>query len=446
MADRKPVESARSDAARANGTRRLDPPLAPDTPPQVVPLRARQFRAPSTFRALRHRNFQLYFGGQLISIAGTWMQIIAQGWLVYQISHSELTLGIVGFASAIPALIVSPWGGVIVDRVPKRRLLVITQTCSMLLALILAALTFTGLVRVWHVVVLAAMLGLVNAIDGPGRQAFVVEMVGREDLTNAIALNSMVFNSGRVIGPALGGALLATVGSAWCFLINGLSFLAVIGGLVAMRMPPPPAQRATASPWQELTGGLRYVFKHTEQFALLLLALIFAVFGMSYSTLLPAFVDQVLHAGASGFGLVNAFTGFGAVAGAFVIARYGGQGQRGRWLTIAAFSFPILLSAFAFTANFPLSLALAFGLGVSFMLQFTLINTLLQLSVADEMRGRVLSLYMLTFFGFAPFGNLAIGNLAHNWGLSLTIALSAMVSLILSTSVLLLVPRLRRLP
>ena len=190
------------------------------------------------FAALRHRNFQLYFGGQLISNAGTWMQVIAQGWLVYQISHSELALGVVGFASAIPSLLATPWGGVVVDRVPKRTLLILTQTGAMLLAFILAALAFTGLVQQWHIILLAAGLGLVNSFDSPGRQAFVVEMVGREDLPNAIALNSLMFNSARIVGPAIGGLLLAVVGAAWCFTINGISYLAVIAGLWAMELHP----------------------------------------------------------------------------------------------------------------------------------------------------------------------------------------------------------------
>ncbi len=424
----------------------INPPLAPETPPQVVPLRARQVRTPKTFSALRHRNFQLYFGGQLISVAGTWMQTIAQGWLVYEISHSERMLGVVGFAAAIPALLVSPWGGVVVDRVPKRALIVITQASAMLLALILAILAFAGVVQVWHVIALAAALGFVNAFDGPARQAFVVEMVGREDLTNAIALNSMMFNGARVIGPAIGGILLATVGAGWCFLINGLTYVAVIAGLLAMRLPPHRPPRHTGSPWEALTSGLRYAFVHTELFALLLVALIFAVFGMSYSTVLPAFVDQVLGVGAAGFGVINAITGLGAVSGALVIARQGGRGRRGRWLFTACLAFPLVLLIFASTPLYVASLALSFGLGMAFMVQFTLINTLLQLQVADEMRGRVLSLYMLTFFGFAPFGNLAMGILAEHWGLSLAIAMSAVVAMLLSACVYLLVPRLRRLP
>ncbi|MEP7356199.1 MAG: MFS transporter [Anaerolineales bacterium] len=408
-------------------------------PPAPLP-----FQATGTFRSLRHRNFQLYFGGQLISIAGTWMQIVAQGWLVYQISHSELTLGIVGFASAIPALIVAPFGGALVDRLPKRNLLIVTQAVAMLLALILAALAFSGRAQVWHVVALAAGLGLANAFDGPARQAFVVEMVGREDLTNAIALNSMMFNGARVIGPAIGGLLLATVGSGWCFLINGLSYIAVIAGLAAMKLPPHIRLPVTTTPMREMAHGLRYVLAHVEQFALLLLALIFAVFGLSYNTVLPAFATVVLRAGPEGYGLLNAATGLGAMAGALIIARTGG-GRRGRWMTVASLTFPIVLLAFAVVTNLYLSLALALLLGLIFMIQFTLINTLLQLNVADEMRGRVLSLYVLTWFGFAPFGNLAMGNLAEHWGLSLTIGLAAVVAMVLAALVFAIVPRLRRL-
>lgn len=418
---------------------------APDTGHNDISSRPRQLSVPQTFSALRHRNFQLYFSGQLISVAGTWMQIVAQGWLVYQLSKSELTLGIVGFASAIPALLVSPWGGVLVDRLSKRNLLVVTQGAAMILAFVLAGLSFTGWVQVWHVVALSALLGLVNAFDGPARQAFVVEMVGREDLTNGIALNSMMFNGARVIGPALAGLVLAAVGSAWCFLLNSLSFLAVIAGLLAMRIERPTAAPQYGSPVRQLGDGIGYVRQHADLFALLLLALIFSVFGISYGTILPAFVDQMLHAGPTAFGAINAATGVGAVCGAFVIARFGDRRHRGQWLVWANIGFPIALAAFAYNSNFYVALGLAYLLGVGFMLQFTLINTLLQTRVADQMRGRVLSLYTITFFGFAPFGNLAIGLLAESFGLSLTIALSAGAAFVLSSVVILIVPELRKL-
>jgi MFS family permease len=417
-----------------------------ETTLKVTESDARSTRLPKTFRALQHRNFQLYFTGQLISVAGTWMQIVAQAWLVYQLSHSELMLGVVGFAAAIPSLLISPWGGVVVDRVNKRNLLVITQASAMVLAFILAVLTFTGLVQVWEIVALAAIMGVVNAFDGPARQAFVVEMVGREDLPNAIALNSMMFNGARIIGPALGGLLLATVGTAWCFFINGVSFLAVIGCLLLMRLTPRTQVLEVGSPWSDFKYGLRYVLLHRNIFALLMLALIFSVFGISYNTLLPAFVDQVLHAGATGYGVLNAFIGVGAVTGALIMARYGDRGQRGRWLVWMILLFPFMLLLFAFNTQFMLALGLAVGLGVGFMLVFTCINTLLQTNVDDQMRGRVMGLYTLTFFGFAPFGNLAIGMLAERWGMSVVITLNAACAFILAAIVILLVPQLRKMP
>ena len=408
------------------------------------PRSARQL--PRTFRSLQHRNFQLYFAGQLISVAGTWMQVVAQGWLVYQLSQSELMLGIVGFAAAIPALLISPWAGVVVDRVNKRNLLVGTQTTAMVLAFILTFLTFTGLVQVWEIVVLAALMGAVNAFDGPARQAFVVEMVGREDLPNAIAINSLMFQAARVIGPALGGLLLATVGTAWCFFINGVSFLAVIVCLLLMRLTPRTQVLEIGSPWSDLKRGLHYVLLHRNIFALLTLALIFSVFAISYNTILPAFVDQVLHADATGYGLLNAFIGVGAMIGAFIMARYGERGQRGRWLVRMILLYPFILLLFAFNTALLPALGLAAGLGVGFMLVFTSINTLLQTNVDDQMRGRVMGLYTLTFFGFAPFGNLAIGTLAERWGLSPIIALSAACAFILAAIVILLVPQLRKMP
>lgn len=397
------------------------------------------------FAALRHRNFQLYFGGQLISNAGTWMQVIAQGWLVYELTRSELTLGIVGFASAIPTLLVSPWGGVVVDRVPKRSLLMLTQTGAMLLAFILAALTFLRVVQAWHIILLAAGLGIVNAFDAPARQAFVVEMVGREDLPNAIALNSLMFNSARVVGPALGGLLLAAIGAAWSFAINGLSFLAVIFGLWAMQIVPREAKSPSASAWEQLVGGIRYVSAQIELRSLILLSLIFSVFGISYSTILPAFVDRILQQGPAAYGWINAATGVGAVTGAFLIASHRGSHWRSSWLLRASLAFPMVLAVFAFNTFFPLSLILAMGLGIGFMVTFTMINTLLQTRVEDHLRGRVMGLYTLTFFGFSPFGNLAVGALSERIGLSYAMTLFASIGLILSAIVWWKAPQLKRL-
>jgi MFS family permease len=403
-------------------------------------------RKTSMFAALQHRNYQLYFGGQLISNAGTWMQIIAQGWLVYQLSHSELALGMVGFAAAIPSLLVSPWGGVIVDRAPKRTLLILTQAGAMILALMLAFLSFTHLVQQWHIILLAAGLGLVNAFDGPARQAFVVEMVGREDLPNAIAMNSMMVNGARVVGPAIGGFLLIALGAAWCFTINGLSFLAVILGLWAMKLTPHVSSLHAESPFKELTSGLRYVSQQPELKGLLLLSLILSIFGISYSTVLPAFVERVLHRDAVAYGWVNAMIGIGALLSAFMIANHRGGNWRGSWLLWSSIGFPLVLTVFSFNPYLPLSLLLCVGLGMGFMIQFTMINTLLQTRVDDRLRGRVMGLYTLTFFGFSPFGNLAVGALSEHLGLSLAMTLFAVISLILSLIVFQKIPQIKSLP
>ncbi|MBX2997240.1 MAG: MFS transporter [Caldilineaceae bacterium] len=403
----------------------LHPQRLPNLPPEIAPLRARQFRIPKTFSALRHRNFQFYVAGQLLSTMGTWMQIIAQGWLVYQLSQSEFILGIVGFASAIPALLITPWGGVVVDTFPRRKLMVITQTGAMMLALILAALTFSGLVQVWHVIVLSVLLGVVNAFDGPARQAFVVDMVGREDLPNAIAINSMTFNSARVVGPAVGGFLLATVGADWCFLLNGISFLAVIASLLAMRVPPFQPRDGQIAPLQQLRSGVAYAVRSNEVAALLLLALNLSLFGITYNTVLPAFIDQILGQGPAAFGAINMASGIGAVTTAVLIARYGDRGKRGLWLSRLTIAYPLILLMFALNTSYILALLLSILLGIGFMGQFTLINTLLQTHIDDHMRGRVMSLYTLTFFGMTPFGNLAIGALSETWGMDRTLALSA---------------------
>src|ERR1051325_1189255 len=421
----------------------MEEPISAEQP--VEPVAPRRLTRGQTFSAMRHRNFQLYFGGQLISNIGTWTQIIAQGWVVYQLGHSEVTLGLVAFASAIPTLMISPWGGVIVDRVSRRNLLILTQAGSMLLAFVLAALTFTSLIREWHVIVLAALLGVVNAFDAPARQAFVPEMVGKEDLPNAIALNSMMFNSARVVGPALAGLLLAIIGAAWCFTVNGISFLAVLVGLWLMKLPPHQATHNRTSPWKQLVSGLQYTARNREMSALILLSLVFSIFGISYSTVLPAFVEKVLHQGALVYGWVNAATGLGAVTGAFVLAHRASHGRRGQLLVLTNIAFPLILIAFAFTSLLPLALVLAYGLGLGFMVQFTTINTLLQTRVEDSFRGRVMGLYTITFFGFAPFGNLLIGFLGQQLGLGIAMTIFAVCSLILSRFVLIRTPEVQKL-
>ncbi len=407
---------------------------------------ATQTHPPSTFAAFRHRNFRLYAIGMLVSMAGSWMQIIAQGWLVYQISGSEWTLGLVGFAAAIPALIISPWAGVIIDHTPRRAILYITQLAALTFALILAFLTFSGLVQVWHIIALAVGIGMVNAFDGPTRQAFVVEMVGKEDLPNAIAINSMIFNGARIVGPAFGGLLLAWLGAGWCFLINGFSFLGVIVALYMMELAPYVRRVRLESPWAQLKEGLVYIQKREDLRRILLQSTIFGVFGVSYGTVLPAYVDRVLHVGPAAYGMINAASGIGAVTSALFLARHSSTLKRGWWVTIYALAFPFVLMAFAWAPSLAVALLLAFFLGLGFLGQFTLLNTLLQTRVDDDRRGRVMAINSLIFFGIAPFGNLAIGAVSEIWGLSITLTVSATITLLLSANNLLRNDTVRALP
>ena len=400
----------------------------------------------TTFVAMRHRNYQLYFGGQLISNIGTWMQVIAQAWVVYQLGHSELTLGLVAFASAIPNLIVSPWGGVIVDRISRRKVLIMTQSGAMVLSFILAWLTFTNIVQEWHVILLAALTGVITAFDAPARQAITPELVGKKDVANAIAMNSMMFNSARVVGPAIGGMMLATVGAAWCFTVNGISFLAVLIGLWLMKLPPHRKSAQDVSPWKQLVGGLQYAASNIEISTLILLSLVFSIFGVSYTTVLPAFVEKNLQLGATAFGWVNAVTGLGAVTGAFLLVHRISNNRRGLFLIVTNIAFPVTLIAFAVTAFYPLSLVLAYLLGLGFMVQFTTINTLLQARVEDDFRGRVMGLYTLSFFGFSPFGNLLMGALGEKFGLTFVMILFGILSLALSRLVLARNPGIKALP
>ncbi|HNH27727.1 MAG TPA: MFS transporter, partial [Anaerolineales bacterium] len=377
---------------------------------------------------------------------GTWMQVIAQAWVVYQLGHSELTLGLVAFASAIPNLIVSPWGGVIVDRISRRKVLIMTQSGAMVLSFILAWLTFTNIVQEWHVILLAALTGVITAFDAPARQAITPELVGKKDVANAIAMNSMMFNSARVVGPAIGGMMLATVGAAWCFTVNGISFLAVLIGLWLMKLPPHRKSAQDVSPWKQLVGGLQYAASNIEISTLILLSLVFSIFGVSYTTVLPAFVEKNLQLGATAFGWVNAVTGLGAVTGAFLLVHRISNNRRGLFLIVTNIAFPVTLIAFAVTAFYPLSLVLAYLLGLGFMVQFTTINTLLQARVEDDFRGRVMGLYTLSFFGFSPFGNLLMGALGEKFGLTFVMILFGILSLVLSRLVLARNPGIKALP
>lgn len=379
-------------------------------------------RWPAAFRALAHRNYRLYFFGQLVSLTGTWMQSVAQSWLAYRLTGSAALLGLVGFVSQVPSLLLAPAGGVIADRANRRRILIATQVASMLLAFALAALTLADRVRVPHILVLAALLGAVNGIDIPVRQSFVVEMVGRDMLANAIALNSSVFNGARVVGPAVAGILVAAIGEGWCFAANSVSFLAVIASLAAMRLPPFRPHPATTGPWASLVAGLGYVRRTRPVRALLLLLGLVSLTGMPYTVLMPIFADRILHGGARGLGLLMGATGVGAVTGAIALAARRGTSGLGRWLAFCAAGFGATLILFAFSERFWLSMALLVPAGFFFVNQMAASNTLLQSLVPDEYRGRVMAAYAMMFMGMAPLGALAAGAAAERIGAPWTVA------------------------
>ncbi len=384
-------------------------------------------RLQSAFRALGHRNFQLFFSGQLISLIGTWMQSVAQSWLVYKLTGSGLKLGAVGFASQIPVFMFAPLGGIAADRFNRRYIVIGTQIASMLLAFILAAITLTHRVQVWHVFVLAGLLGVVNAFDIPGRQSFLVDMVGRDDLMNAIALNSSMFNGARVIGPAIAGILVARIGEGWCFFSNAVSYIAVIIGLLLMRVHS-PAKASTASPLENIMEGFRFVNRTAPIRALLLLLGLVSLVGMPYVVLMPIFADKILHGGARGLGILMGATGIGALLGALTLAFREGVKGLGRWVAACCAGFGVSLIVFAISHNFWVSVILLLPVGYTMMLQMSSSNTLIQVMVPDELRGRVMAVYSMMFMGMAPIGALLGGILADRLGAQVTVGIGGTAS------------------
>jgi len=382
-----------------------------------------QSRVGQALRALRHRNFQLFFAGQLISLVGTWMQTVAQSWLVYRLTGSSLLLGAVGFSSQIPVFLVAPIGGTIVDRHNRHRLVIATQIASMFLAAILAWLTLSGRVQVWHIFVLAALLGVVNAFDIPGRQAFLVDMVGRDDLMNAIALNSSMFNGARIVGPAVAGIMVAAVGEGWCFAANAISYLAVIAGLLMMhvRAYEPPAR--TASALENILEGFQYVRQTVPIRSLLLLLGLVSLVGMPYTVLMPIFADRILHGGATGLGILMGATGVGALFGALSLAAKQGLKGLGKWVAVSSIAFGAALIVFAFSKSFWLSVIGLIPVGFFMMVQMASSNTLIQSMVPDHLRGRVMAVYSMMFMGMAPLGSFFAGALADRLGAPITVAI-----------------------
>lgn len=378
---------------------------------------------PHAFRALGSRNFRLFVAGQLVSLIGTWMQMVAQAWLIYRLTGSAVLLGVAGFAAQIPVFLLAPLGGVIADRLDRRRVLIASQAAMMVLALALAALTLSGAVLVWQIFALAALLGVANAFDIPARQSFVVQMVGREHLPNAIALNSSMVNGARLVGPAVAGAVVAAVGEGWCFLLNGLSYAGVIAALAAMRISPADGgPRAAVSAWESVVEGFAFSWHNRPVRALLLLLGLVSLMGMPYSVLMPIVADRVLGGGANAYGLLMAAAGLGALAGSAVLTVRRDLRGLGRWIALSASGFGVSLVLFSLSRSLWLSAALLVPAGFCMMLGMAASNTLVQAMVPDRLRGRVMAVYSMMFMGMAPLGALMAGALAAPIGAPATVA------------------------
>jgi MFS family permease len=396
-----------------------------------------------TFTSLKYPNYRLWFIGQLVSLVGTWAQSAALGYLIYQLTKSPAYLGYVSFASGLPTWIFTLYAGAIADRVPRRTLMVITQSAMMFLAFVLAILTFTNVIQWWHILILAFLMGICNAFDAPARQAFVLEMVEREDMTNAIALNSTMFNLAVVLGPALGGLIYAWVGPGWCFTINGISFIAVIIALLLMKLKPFIPVKTNRSALSDVKEGLKYVANHPSVRMLISNLFIITLFGLGIAMLIPAWTVEVLGGGATTNGFLMAARGLGSLIGALMIASMGRIRFHGKIWTINSLLLPIAMVIFAFMRwLIPSMLAMA-AMGFTFMMIVNLSNSMVQIRIADEMRGRVMGVFTFFFFGAMPLGSLISGWAADIIGEPLTVIISAMFLLVFALWVFWRQPALR---
>lgn len=408
-------------------------------------LRLPSFDFSQTFAALKYRNYRLWFIGQLASLFGTWMQSTAQGFLIYELTHSAAYLGYVGFATGVPAWLFMLYGGVISDRMPKRNLMIITQSAMMILAFILAGLTFAGVVQPWHILLLTFLLGIANAFDAPARMAFISELVDRPDMSNAITINSGMFNIAIAVGPALAGLTYAWLGPAWCFTINGISFIAVIAALLMMRLQPFAAGNNHKSALGELREGLNFVTKHSSVRVLILIVGVATLLGISHATLLPEWAVDVLHGGATINGLMLSARGVGALIGALMIASLGQFRYHGKLLNLGLIILPLTLMIFSLVRWVPLALLALVAVGWGWIITINLCNTLTQMLVSDELRGRVMGIFSLTFQGIMPIGSLLIGSMAEVVGSPITIFSAAALLFLFAWGVWFRMPQVRRL-
>lgn len=395
--------------------------------------------------AFRSRNYRLFFTGQGISLIGSWMTQLATIWLVYHLTNSPVMLGIVGFTSQIPSFFLAPFGGVFVDRFSRHHTLIGTQILAMIQSLTLAVLALTGVIQIWHIIALSLLQGFINAVDAPARQAFVPELIERrDDLANAIAINSTMFNGARLIGPAIGGLLIAQVGAAYCFLIDGLSYIAVIAALLAMNIKSNKYQVSNANPLKQVKEGFNYAFGFPPIRAILILSALVSFLGMQYTIIVPIFAEKILQGGADTLGFLMAASGVGALSGGIYLATRGTVIGLGRLIAFGPTILGCGLIAFSLSRFLPLSLFSLFFVGLGTILQIASGNTVLQTIVDDDKRGRVMSLYTMSFLGTIPFGNLLAGFLANNIGATNTLIIDGIACILGSIFFVRKLPALRR--
>ncbi|GAB4366504.1 MAG: MFS transporter [Deltaproteobacteria bacterium] len=418
--------------------RTIATPEAPGGVPVPPPVRV------STFEALRHRNFRLWFFGQMVSLVGSWMQVIAQNWLVYQLTGSAWDLGLVNFVGAIPLVPLTLHAGAIADRFSKRRTIFLAQSAMMLLAFTLALLCFTGAVRLWHVLLLAFLLGAAQAVDTPARQAFVVELVGKEHLSNAIALNSGTFHAARVVGPAAAGLLVAWAGIPWAFLLNGISFLAVLWVLLRMDRSRILRTENDGRDGNDLWGGIRHILSHRPEGGIVLLISLSALLAMPYHVLVPIYAKEILGGSAGAYGVLMTAAGVGAVLGSLVAASGRATRRPGTLLLAGSLGFPLILIAFSVSRNYPLSIGLLGTAGFLFVLQNAPANSRLQTLAPDRLRGRVMAIYVSLFLGMMRLGSLLLGWLASATSAPAALAAAGAAGLAAGLTVHRIFPEIRR--
>lgn len=387
----------------------------------------------NAFPALSVRNYRYFWTGQLVSVMGTWMQSAAQSWLVLTLTDSPFLLGLIGVVQFTPVLLLSLFAGVFIDRFPKKNILIFTQGTSMLLAFILALLVFTGRVEYWHILLLSLGLGIVKTIDIPARQSFMIELVGKNVLLNAIALNSTAFNLARVAGPAVAGFLMALVGAGWCFFINGMSFIAVLIGLLQIKVAPVIRKSSKKNILPDIKEGLKYVFKSKILLRATLILAFYSTFGMNYGVLIPVFARNQLGTGSTGYGFLMSCLGVGAFTGALLIAVSSSKGTKTKRLFFVPLIVSALFIAMGFSHSYSLSAMLVTLIGFSNIFFTTTVNTTMQVNSNDEFRGRVMSVYSLVFAGSTPLGNAFVGSISDKFGVASTFVIAGLITM---TSVL----------